>query len=136
MFAAFGLGIWGSDLELPRGFERVSLERARGLLTGGRVAVVDALEVGTRDPGQVPGGIRWRVGQDGSIQTLEGTPDVPGGGVLVIASSDAVGYRSAARLSRAGNRPVYVFIPETLEERSMLASAGLADREVPRGEDS
>ena len=129
-------------VELPRSFEPVDLDHARELLASGNVAVVDALAVGVRDPGRLPGGIRWRVATDGSIGKLDATPEVPGGPVLIVATTPQIAHRSAASLARAGNHTVYVFIPGSAEERSRLRGALLArshddtSQEARRGEGS
>jgi hypothetical protein len=120
----------------PRTFSHVSLERARELLASSGISIVDALEVGVRDPGRLPGGIRWRVDRSGAIGTPEGTPQVPEGPVLVVATSPEVAYRSAAVLARSGNRSVYVFIAGSQEERSTLVATLLPDEEVKLGEGS
>lgn len=140
--AILALLIGTGCMEPLRSFEPVELDRARRLLVEEGITIVDALAVGVRDPGRLPGGIRWRVASDGSLGKLDGTPEVPGGPVLVVAGTTRVAHRSAASLARKGNHPVYVFIPESAEERSHLHGALLArlhddsGQEARRGEGS
>ncbi len=117
----------------PPRFEEISLDQARELLSTPEVSLVDAVSDQTGQPGPLPGGVRWKLGAD--------PPERPEalanqGAVLVVGSAPRIAYRSAAALARAGNRPVYVFIPMNAEERSTLYSFALEIEEVPSGEDS
>ncbi len=117
----------------PPWFEEVGLERASSLLTDPGIALVDAVSDENGQPGPLPGGVRWKLGPAPALRP-EAVPAA--GGVLVVGSEARVAYRSAAALARAGNQPVYVFIPMNADERSRLYASALASEEVPRGEDS
>ncbi len=103
--------------ELPISFEIITLERVRAVLVDPAITLVDVVDDGVDPPGALPGGLRWRVSP--------GDLELPArlsheGGVLVIGSDLGVAQRSAAALARAGNHPVYVFIPRDAAERSTL----------------
>lgn len=108
------------------------METATKLLVNPRVSLIDAVADGADQPGELPGGFRWTY--------TEGAPNapqnLPAGGVLVVAVDRRMAHRSAAALVRAGNHPVYVFIPKNAEERSGLYALALQTEEAIRGEDS
>jgi hypothetical protein len=130
------LGVWtgcGGDSEPPRSFALVNIERARALVGEGILTLVEAAP----DVGQRPassGAILWRLPENPSNPTPP--PEVPPGGVLLIASEARLGFRAAAALSRAGNQPVYVCITSNAEERISLYSLALQTKEVPGDRDS
>ncbi|MEE9281429.1 MAG: hypothetical protein V3V67_14745 [Myxococcota bacterium] len=113
-------------------FEEVPVETARRLLRDPRVALIDAVADEKGQPGALPGGFRWTLGE-----RAEPAPrGLPSGAVLVIASDRRIGQRSAAALARAGNRPVYLFIPRNAQERTSLYALALQTEETIRDEDS
>ena len=117
---------------LPASFEEVPLEVARRLLRDPGVTLIEAV-ADSRDAHEaLPGGFRWRLG-DGFASPKH---DLPSGSALVIAETQRIAHRSAAALARAGNQPVYVFIPTNAEERSSLYALALQIEETIRGEDS
>ena len=117
----------------PPWFELVSLEQARELLGDPAIALVDVVADGTGQPGALPGGVRWKLGKARPMPPEEVPPDI---GVLVVGSERSLGLRSAAALARAGNRPVYVFIPGDADERSSLYALALETKEESIGQDS
>lgn len=117
---------------LPPSFEEVSLAAARELLGDPQISLIDVLARENAEGDALPGGFRWDLGQDAA-------PDprgLPAGAVLVIASNRPTAHRSAAALARAGNHPVFVFIPRNAEERSSLYALALQTEERIRGENS
>jgi len=88
--------------EPQRSFSVVSPQKARSLLRQGELSVVDTAST-----------------------------DAPvSGGVLVIASTAAAGYRKAAALSRSGSHPTYVCVPENADERSSLYALARQTEEI------
>ena len=117
----------------PVSFEMISLERARALVESHDLTLLDVVSDGAKPPVRLPGGVRWRV-SSGDLALPRSVSE--GGGVLIVGSDQHVAHRSAAALARAGNHPVYVFIPRDAEERSSLYAVALQTEEIPRGEDS
>ncbi len=117
----------------PISFEVISLERARSLVANSRITLLDVVSDKADQPGPLPGGVRWRL-STGEIALPDAVSD--GSGVLVVGSSSQVAHRSAAALARAGNHPVFVFIPRDADERSRLYAVARKTEEAPRGEDS
>lgn len=111
-----------------RSFAVVSPEEAQVLLRKGGLSVVEAAPTDSPGPGKAP---EATPGQE----TKRLAPEAPRGGVLVIASTAPAGYRTAAALSRSGNRPTYVCISENAEERSRLYALALQTREIVRDGD-
>ena len=130
---------WGAAAALclacspfPESFQEVQMNAVVKLLVDPQVSLIDAVADGAGQPGELPGGFRWthKEGERNAPQ------DLPAGGVLVIAADRRMAHRAAAALVRAGNQPVYVFIPKNAEERSSLYALALRTEEAIRGEDS
>ncbi|MCP4003547.1 MAG: hypothetical protein GY725_05075 [bacterium] len=126
---ALGFACSGS----PPWFEVVSLEQASQMLGDPKIALVDAVSDGDDQPGPLPGGVRWKLSSS-PAQPPENVPQLAG--VLIVGSEKRIAYRSAAALARAGNQPIYVFIPSDADERSRLYASALQSEEGPRGNDS
>ena len=118
--------------EPPPSFAEVELDDARRLLREPDVAVVDAVGGARHSLRVLPGAVRWTLTQSPATPPDE----IPSGPVLVVGASRPVGHRSAAALARAGNHPVYMFIPRDADERSSLYALALQSEETTRGEDS
>jgi hypothetical protein len=58
------------------------------------------------------------------------------GAVLVLGSSQAAGFRSAAELARTDHSPVWVFVPKTEEERAALVVPAVQAKEAAGEQDS
>ena len=130
---------WGAAAALcvacspfPASFQEVQMEAVTKLLVDPRVSLIDAVADEADQPGELPGGFRWTHKEGGP----NAPHNLPAGGVLVIAVDRRMAHRSAAALVRAGNHPVYVFIPKNAEERSSLYALALQTEEAIRGEDS
>ncbi len=117
---------------LPISFEEVPLEVAQRLMRDPRVTLIEAIEDSSSPQQALPGGFRWRLGNEHASPP----GDLPSGRTLVIADDERIAHRSAAALARAGNQPVFVFIPTNAEERSSLYALALQLEETIRGEDS
>jgi hypothetical protein len=115
----------------PRSFREAGLPETERLLRDPSIRVVEALEGPARGFGTARG-LRWRL----DVPPPGGQPQVADGPVLVLGSSRDAGHRSAAALARAGHRPVWVFVPQTEEERAALAAPALEAKEKTRGEGS
>ena len=109
LIAVIGLALACGE---PRAFRVVSVDDARSLLLTPGASVIDT----GGEPDAIPGGIPYSVPEVGDSVALE----LPPGPVLVVASSHASGLRTAAALTRAGNRSVVLFIPASAEERQSL----------------
>ncbi len=130
---------WGAAAALclacspfPESFQEVQMNAVVKLLVNPQVSLIDAVADGAGQPGELPGGFRW-THKEGEPKAPQ---DLPAGGVLVIAADRRTAHRAAAALVRAGNQPVYVFIPKNAEERSSLYALALQTEEAIRGEDS
>ncbi len=128
LLAAAALAACG---EGPRSFREVPLAEASELLRDASVHVVEATDGPGRGFGTLRG-VRWRL----DATTADAQPEIADGPVLVLASSSRSAHRSAAALARAGHQPVWIFVPETDEERAALAASPLEAKESTRGEGS
>jgi hypothetical protein len=117
--------------ESPRSFREATLPETERLLRDPSVRVVEAIERPGRGFGTARG-LRWRL----DVAPPAGQPEVADGPVLVLGTSRDAGHRSAAALARSGHRPVWVFVPETDQERAALTAAPLEAKEKTRGEGS
>ncbi len=117
---------------LPVSFEEVPLEVAHRLLRDPHVTVIEAIAESSGVEQLLPGGFRWHLGK--GVASPPG--NLPSGRTLIIADDERIAHRSAAALARAGNQPVFVFIPTNAEERSSLYALALQIEETIRGEDS
>jgi len=117
----------------PPAFTSVDAEVAHELLQSGRAGLVRAL-----GPGETDGrGVVWRVDPQVAVRLEQAPPGLAEGGLLVIASRDALAMQLAAALARPRNREVWVFIPGSARERqSLYAVRSRAEEETPRGTDS
>ena len=113
-----------------RSFAEVSPEEAQVLLRKGGLSVVEAAPTDSPGPGKA---LKATPGQE--TKRSAPAPEAPRGGVLVIASTAPAGYRTAAALSRSGNRPTYVCISENADERSRLYALAPQTREIVRDGD-
>jgi hypothetical protein len=113
-----------------RSFAVVSPEEAQVLLRKGGLSVVEAASTDSPGAGKA---LEATPGQE--TKRPAPPPEAPRGGVLVIASTAPAGYRTAAALSRSGNRPTYVCISANAEERSRLYALALQTREFVRDGD-
>ncbi len=116
-----------------RSFAVVSPEEAQVLLRKGGLSVVEAAPTDSPGPGKALEATPGRLPEQ--TKRSAPAPEAPRGGVLVIASTAPAGYRTAAALSRSGNRPTYVCISENAEERSRLYALALQTREIVRDGD-
>lgn len=117
--------------EGPRSFREATSSETSQLLRDPSVRVVEAIDGPGRGFGTARG-LRWRL----DVEPPGGQPLVADGPVLVLGSSEVAAHRSAAALARAGHRPVWVFVPQTEEERAALAAPALEAKEKTRGEGS
>ncbi len=123
----------GACLEPPPSFHLVSLEDARALLSSGEVILVEALAPGEAAGPRPRDGVLWQIPAERPAEL----PRLPGERpVLVVASSEALGFRAAARLAERGNQPVRVLITRSAEDRGTLYALDPQAEEIPRGRDS
>jgi hypothetical protein len=111
--------------EPRRSFREATLQQANALLADPEIAVVEALDpraraFGTLAPREYPS-------LDGTRD--RGQPVVRPGAVLVLGSSQAAGFRSAARLAREGHETVWVFVPKSEDERRGLVLPAVQAKE-------
>lgn len=125
--------LFAACFEAPASFRLVTLDDARAALASGEVTLVEVLA-----PGETPGpsprdGVLWHIPAEGAPTP----PDVPEGRpLLLVASSEALAFRAAARLARPGNPPVRVLITTSAEDRGTLYALDPQAEEIPRGRDS
>ena len=123
----------GACFAPPPSFHLVSLEDARALLASGEVILVEALAPGEPAGPRPRDGVLWQIPAARPAEL----PDLPGQRpVLVVASSEALGFRAAARLAEHGNQPVRVLITHSAEDRGTLYALDPQAEEIPRGRDS
>jgi hypothetical protein len=101
--------------EPRRSFREVSVEQANALLADPDVAVVEALEPRARGFGALA-----RRARPLDDPAERGEPVVRPDRVLVLGSSRAAAFRSAAKLAREGRETVWVFVPKSEDERAGL----------------
>jgi hypothetical protein len=118
--------------EPRRAFREASLEQANALLADPEVAVVEALDGRARGFGALSRGVRWRLDDPPGRRQ----PVVRPGAVLVLGSSQAAGFRSAAELARTDHAPVWVFVPRSEEERAALVVPAVQAKEAAGERDS
>ncbi len=126
------LGLLTGCGEPRRSFREATLERANELLADPEVAVVEALDPRARSFGALPRSVRWRL--DGPPGHRE--PLAHPGAVLVLGSSRAAGFRSAARLAREDLHPIWVFVPRSEDERAALVVPAVQAKEAVSEQDS
>jgi hypothetical protein len=118
--------------EPPRSFHEATLEQANALLADPDIAVVEALDARAAGFGAIARGVRWRLDD----ATRRRQPVVRPGAVLVLASSRAAGFRSAAELSRSDHQPIWVFVPKDESERRALVIPAVEAKEEVREQGS
>ena len=126
------LGLLAGCGEPRRSFREATLEQANALLADPEVALVEALDPRARGFGALPRGVRWRT--RGVRWRLDDPPRrhepvLRPGVVLVLGSSRAVGFRSAAELAREGASAVWVFVPKSEDERAALVVPAVEAKE-------
>jgi hypothetical protein len=124
----FALGSCG---QTPPSYRVVSLGEARTLIEQPGMALIDAIGAQAEAPRPLASGVRWRLERGALIPPEE----LAAGAVLVVASDERTGHRSAAALARRQFHPVYVYIPRSAEDRSRL-EAHAPTEELPGGRDS
>ncbi len=123
----------GACLAPPPSFHLVSLEDARALIASGEVILVEALAPGEPAGPRPRDGVLWHLPAERPAEL----PNLPGQRpLLVVASSEALGFRAAARLAEHGNRPVRVLITRSAEDRGTLYALDPQAEEIQRGRDS
>ena len=117
--------------ERPASFTEIDLDEARRLVE--TTPLIVAVEPGEDAPGLDVGAIPWEVAAGSSPTPPKG---LPAGPVLIVASTEHVGYRSAAALARRGNAGVRVVIVGSAEDRRRLYAGAHEPEESPLDTDS
>jgi len=117
--------------DTPPSYRVVSLGEASSLIEQPGIALIDAVGVQGEPPAPLASGVRWQL-ERGALTPPE---NLTAGAVLVVASDERTGHRSAAALARSQFHPVYVYIPRSAEDRSRL-EAHAPIEELPHGRDS
>jgi hypothetical protein len=111
--------------EPRRSFREATVEQANALLADPEVAVVEALDPSARGFGVPSRGARWRLDDPPDRRQPVARSDA----VLVLGSSRAAGFRSAAELARGSHATVWVFVPKSEDERAELVMPAMQAKE-------